>query len=552
MESWEWAEPSPGDDAQPTMNEVAHQPAPFGQQPFGQQPFGQPANTPFSVPDYEITGSPVLEKTPSGRIAKRLVAGLGAIGLIGGATFTVRTFASEQSNTPTQAVQSMMAAAQKSDVLGMMEQLAPGERNLLIEKGVPILEELKRLTVLAPTANLNAIDGAKVSFAGQTFTESALREDIATVKVSGGTITTSSEAAKLFGDSMQKSVGPNGIPSKPPKTTNFKTASVATIKRNGHWYVSIAYSVAEAARLDSGKPMPTKEQSITATGADTPELALRQMIEAAGALDARKAISLLDPDEFGAVQDYAPLFIDEIEKSAAEVRPHYTISFPNLQIAATADGKIAKAKITNMSMDLTIKDIGDMPVRAIVDGDCISITLKEKTSKRCGSEVGKLLSDFSEDPNIGPTPFGVDVYKLDQKNQQATTIVQRNGKWFVAPMRTVLDAVLAKMKSAKPSDVQGDLGPLGLLTGNPLSELIGGKVKVKDEFSTISNTLPDSTDGYSSDADSDPYSDLNADPTAQQLAIPVETLPPEIAAPAPETTLPAPPPASDIVSFDAG
>jgi hypothetical protein len=467
-EKWsEWAEPTAGDTAQPTVQQVSES------------------------AQFELTTSPVLAAQPRRGGYKKLVAGLGALSLIGGATFAARTFAGQSSSTPTEAVQDMMAAAQKSDLLGMMEQLAPGERNLLIESGVPILEELKRLDVLAPSTNLNAVDAAKVTFAGQTFAELPLRDDIATVKVSGGTVTTSGSASKLSGSVIKKMAG-DSLTDQAAKTTSFTTVDVVTIKRNGHWYVSGAYSLAEFARKQSGKPMPTLEQSIAAVGADTPEAALREMIEAAGSLNARKAISLLDPEEFGALQDYAPLFIDDVEKAAAKVRPKYTVTFPNLQIAATRNGNSAQVKVTNVSVDLTIPDAGGSPVHAVVEGDCVSVTVEDKSAKRCGAEVGKLIGDLNGDEN-GPDPFGEMTMKLDQKNQQSMTVLQRNGKWFVAPTRTVLNAVLAKMKAAKPADLQGDDGALGLFSGNPVAQLFFGtftKPRVESDFSQISDTLP--------------------------------------------------------------
>ncbi len=487
MESQDWSAPIAddrrvfGDTAQPTMHEVAQQQA---QQQALQHALrqAQPVRS-----EYELTGSPVFDAKPKGRIGRKLVAGLGALSLIGGATFAARSFAGQSSNTPTEAVQSMMAAAQKSDLLGMMEQLAPGERNLLIESGVPILEELKRLDVLSPSTNLNAVDATKVTFAGQTFSETPLRDDIATVRISGGTVTTSGSATKLFGKTLKKFAG-DSLTDAPQKTENFAGVTITTIKRNGHWYVSGAYSIAEAVRVESGKPMPTEAQSIAPAGADTPELAMRQMIEAAGALDARKAIALLDPEEFGALQDYAPLFINDVEKNAAKVRSKYTVSFPNLQIAATKNGSTAQVKITNMSVDLTIPDLDGKAIHTVIDGDCVSISIAEKSSKRCGAEVGKLFNDLSDRQD---SSYPYQDFKLDQGKQAETTVVQRNGKWFIAPIRTVLSSVLVKMKSAKPSDLTGDLGPFGLFAGNPLADsLIGMRPRTQPTYAQSSDTFP--------------------------------------------------------------
>jgi hypothetical protein len=399
---------------------------------------------------------------------KKAGAVIGVLGMLGGAVFASRSFAAPPANTPTEAVQALMAAAQKSDVIGVIEQLAPGERNLMIESGVPILEELKRLDVLAPSMNLNAVEGASLAFEGQAFAETALREDITAVKVSGGTVTTRGSVSKLLGTVYGDVIG--APVDQGPTTGKFTSTTLATIKRNGRWYVSIAYSLAEAQRESSGKAMPLATESVAPAGTDSPEEAIREMLNAAGALDARKAISLLDPDELGVLQDYSPLFLSDVEKQAATYRGKYTVTFPDLRFTSTKSGNSAKVKISKWSFDLKVNSVEGQPARLVLDGDCVTATYTGKTVKRCGDDVAKLPEDLLGESAVD-SMFTFNPSKTSLETEYV--VVSRNGKWFVAPIRTILSGVETNLRKAKPADVKGENGLLDTVPGFNLFGVLG-------------------------------------------------------------------------------
>ena len=124
---------------------------------------------------------------PSAKRSKVAIGGvaLGVMGLIGGGVFAAQTLAGPSSNTPSEAVQQMTKAVAAGDVIAAMESLAPGERDVLLQSGVPLLEQLKRLDVLKSDLDLKAVKGATISFAGQTFTEVPVRDDIVNVNEIG-------------------------------------------------------------------------------------------------------------------------------------------------------------------------------------------------------------------------------------------------------------------------------------------------------------------------------------------------------------------------------
>jgi hypothetical protein len=397
--------------------------------------------------------SPVVNPTPrTGGGWKKAVAGLGVVGLIGGGAFAAINLAGPGSNTPTEAVQDFFAAASTSDVIGLMETLAPGERDLMIDTAVPMLEELKRLEVLQPQTDLKGVKGLSLKFNGQTYS-------ITTVAVSAGSVTTSGDPRQLFGNTLSQFFGEDAQPETSTEDFGKTPLRLATIKRDGRWYVSFTYSVAEAGRRSSGEAMPPKADAVQPAGAANPEAAVREMLDAAASLDARKAIALLDPDEFGALQDYAPLFLADAEREAARAKENYSLSFPNLGLTSQQDGKTAKVQVTKWSADFKLIGVDSAGLQFLVDGDCISITSEGDTKKRCGKELPKLVSDFTGETDAETEDLlgKYDTGWLSNPSQSGSMItVQRKGKWFIAPMRTGMNAWVDALRGLNPEDLKGE------------------------------------------------------------------------------------------------
>ncbi len=385
------------------------------------------------------------------------VALVGVIGLVGGGAFAARQFAASPSNTPTEAVQEFLSALSSSDVIGAMETLAPGERNLMLDTAVPLIDELKRLDVIDPANDLHKLSSASVKFTGQAFAEQPVRDDIITVQMTGGSIETSADPAKILGGVVKQFA--ESVPAQQKHAESFKQGSLTTVKRDGRWYVSLAYSAAEAARRSSGKPMPTAAESITAVGANSPEEAVQQMMNRLGALDTKGAIALLDPDEMQVMQDYAPLFLADTEATLAKARKQFTLSFPKLGLQSKqVDGQTV-VSITRWSVDLNVNADGTS-AHVVLDGDCVDATYNAKQSKRCGKDLPKLIGDLTGDTESGKLAeeqWTKQYQKMltDPASSGGLTVVQRGGKWFVAPIRTTLGSVVTSLRKIKPEDLKG-------------------------------------------------------------------------------------------------
>ena len=130
-------------------------------EPHLPQPDPDNAETPPSVTSHVISNED-LQWSPDGPQAvtgrstrraplgswRRLTALVGVVGLLGSGAFAVKQFAAPSSNTPTQAVQQFLSALGTGDAIGAIETLAPGERDLMVDTAVPLVEELKRLDII--------------------------------------------------------------------------------------------------------------------------------------------------------------------------------------------------------------------------------------------------------------------------------------------------------------------------------------------------------------------------------------------------------------------
>ena len=238
---------------------------------------------------------------------------------------------------------------------------------------------------------------------------------------------------------------------------------IVVIKDGGRWYLSGGYSIAEASRLDSGNPgkykfaMPAKGAGVAAKGADTPEAAVQQFIDAAAKLDVRRIIELMPPKELGALHDYAGQFIGDAEDAVrTATKDQYELSFPGMKLASTRDGDTAQVTIvsTGINFGLTAPDAPEF--RAIYENKnrCVTLTLDGDTKKRCGADVVKFLDDFGVPIDQAQIEDQLKLQGVNGKKPKlGFTVVKQDGKWFVSPSRTMLDGMTAYLRIISKKDL---------------------------------------------------------------------------------------------------
>jgi hypothetical protein len=434
------------------------------------------------------SAAPVAAKKRN--VAKLVGIGVGVLGLLGGGAFAVKQITGgEKSNSPEQAIESFYGSLERGDAIGMAKVLVPGERDIMLDSLVPMMTELSRLDILDKNLDLNRVPGYEAKASNFKATSTKLRDDLAEVRVTGGSLKTSVDPSKLpigsfvrdlLGDQLAKAKVQSSID---PLNVGGGNSPLVAQKVGNRWYLSLNYSAAESSRRSSASAfaVPVKGGGVPAKGADSPEAAVSDLLKAAADLDVRRVIELLPPDELPALHDYAGHFIADAEKalvqprqlSDVKVQPqlHSTkvtddralvsiVDLPFTAAVSADDGTKVHAAYANKTLtgDMTTAD-GET-IKADYRNNCVTLVVDSETKKGCGQKgMAKLFSDLSgQEINTDTlTDSGIDYGQSCVKNGRPARLglvtVKQGGKWFVSPTRTMLDSMTAMMKSFDRKDL---------------------------------------------------------------------------------------------------
>ncbi|MEY2569324.1 MAG: hypothetical protein QOE35_3853 [Actinomycetota bacterium] len=374
----------------------------------------------------------------------RLVAlWIGVLALLAGGVFGAVFLAGEDAGTPEAAVQRMLDAVAREDVLGVLAALPPSERDPLQDNLPEMANQLKRLGVLSDDFSLTKVKGVDLNFSGVKLTSSPVGEGVSAVRITGGTSSYRIVPRELpLGGFITDLMGAD-LPAEPqtgsdPVVSQGADDTIVTIKEDGRWYVSLNYSAAEAARRSSGAAVPRFGHELQARGANDPVTAVDQLVRAAVGLDIQRAIELLPPDEGRVLRDYSPLFLDDAKKAASDSGFHADVKA--LELRADRSGSHATVTLQRLEVAFTS---GEDSGTVAYDGKCVTFT-----GPNMAPGEGRVCPD---DAN-GPKELTGIASRLPA---QGIVAVERDGQWFVSPTRTVLEAVVGALKALQRSDLDG-------------------------------------------------------------------------------------------------
>jgi len=213
---------------------------------------------------------------PKRRGRAPLLAAILTAAVIGGGTATYLAVSDTQSGyqgagTPRAAITSLVADLNKSDLLGILDHLPPGERASLLSPIKESIEQSKRLHLLKTTADPSNVSGLEVTAQNLTFGqgEETVNDRVKIVLLTGGTITINADLRKVpLTDEYVKLVFPNGVPSSAAthQTINIadfvasqnegKPIRLAAQKIKGKWYPSLLYTIADNIAHSDGSSDP--------------------------------------------------------------------------------------------------------------------------------------------------------------------------------------------------------------------------------------------------------------------------------------------------------
>ena len=372
---------------------------------------------------------------------------VGIVGLLAAGVFALVLATGEGgSSTPEDAVQALLDAAAQEDVVGMLDSLAPAERRAIQQPVEDLAGELRRLGVLDDGFDLRSLDGIDLEFENVEMTSELLDDDVAVVNLVSGTVRATTTPREVpVGPVVEEFL--SGLDEDPfdadPETTVEDIASedvhVATIRDGGRWYVSLFYSVAEAARVSSSEQLPDFDTPVPAVGAASPEAAVEEMVRAALALDARRLVELSPPDEMAVLHDYAPLFLDDAETAVAELRARgpFELRLDRLDLDTDGDGDVAVVSASAFAVSGTLD--GE-PVEVTYDGDCLH-------ARGQGEDLNVCTSDYEEQMDEISLPEGLRGMTLHVR------VVNVDGAWYVSPTRTVLGAIVDILRAIERDEL---------------------------------------------------------------------------------------------------
>lgn len=425
----QWAAPAPGQPTPPST--------PPGE---GWEVLGSGAGEPYPAQRKRLGG-------PRGRI---LAAAVAVIAVVGGgvATYVAVSDSTQQgAASPDAAVQRIVDDINKSDLLGVLNDLAPNERDAVAKPLLADVAQLKRVHVVAPNADLSHLTAVQSAITNLAFAATVpVNDHVQIVQLTGGTVRLHADASKLpFTDEFVKALFPGGLPAQATSgvtTTDIAAAvrgrggkpiRVAAQKVGGRWYPSLFYTVADNAAADGGLGTPGPADYVAAKGASSPVDAVKQLVQALLGGDVRGAIELLSPDELGAVHDYAGLILKQ-----AGSYPAAPVHVDNLQLSATP-GPDGTQSVSLTSVSLTTKD--GQQVSIALDGNCVEVTLPGQDKQRqCASQLSVELDQLAANLDHAP---------LTAEQKTAVTDLfsgvtgggiltsQSGGLWYVNPVRTV-------------------------------------------------------------------------------------------------------------------
>ncbi len=419
--------------------------------------FGAPAGPPIGIVD----GTPQLSfDTPdsSGQRRSKLVVGgavagvlaLGAAGVF--AVGQLRGGNTGGASSPEAVGTELMGALEQEDMLGMIDLLLPGEREVFREPLTDVVSELARLDILSDDASLADLAGLDIEMSNElTGVEPTNVTDISNITMSAS-ITASVDGDQLpIGEFITEVSGEGFDPSDldQPATTEDFALPMTVVEQDGRWYLSLFHTAAESLRGESGEPIP--ETGLVPSGGDSPENAVDVLLDGVEQLDIGKVIASINPNEAAALQRYAPMFLDDIAPFVDDVPLEWQVT--RSEFAVTGSGSKRFVAITALRIDGTADGI---EFSVDVAGNCAVFEADGERIDSCELATGAGDAQTALDDLFGGSLGG----SLDTGDLTATieevladyeplgiTVQQVDGQWFVSPLGSGFDQLLALLRA---------------------------------------------------------------------------------------------------------
>lgn len=347
---------------------------------------------------------------------------------------------------------SLLQAIENEDVLGVVDVLSPGERDVFRDPLVDLVSELTRLEVLSTDADLSRLLGVDVELSNERVTASSTNvPDITNIDLRADAVLTFDGAelpiGALITDNVPDDVLTEMRGTRLTETDEFDVRLTA-VEEDGRWYFSVFHTIAELARqeADPGSLIPI--QGIGADGADTAEAAFDAVLDRVEDLDLTGLLRTLNPGEAAALQRYAPLFLEEAEAALAEVPLEWTITRREFRVDESGD--TATVFLDAIGVEGSIE--GEAFSFSFADG-CITAAAAGETFEQCSEaafeDTTGLLDDAPETRKL------IDTFTDAFADMEESGLEMRrtDDLWYVSPTTTMSEAMLNVLRALDRSEL---------------------------------------------------------------------------------------------------
>ena len=420
----------------------------------GWQPPAPPPGT------WEQLGPP-LPQPPRSRRGP-VVAAIAAVALIAGGTVSYIAISDSHSGyggaaTPREAVTSLVSDLNRSDLLGILDHLPPGERSALLDPLSEAIDQAKRLRVLKETADPAAVSGVAVTATGIKFASSGdetINDHVKVVKLVGGTIDINADLSRVpFTEQYLDAVFPNGIPASASSNETINLAKVdrehgpvriAAEKVGGKWYPSLMYTIADNMVHQSGDVNPGPSDYIAAQGAPSPVEAVKQAVVALENSDYQRLIELTSPDELRVLHDYGGVILRNASPAATSQAKVKDLQLTTHPVSGAVRVSLKSITVTTPGHETTVA----------VAGNCLDITSDGNYQKVCANEI---INAWNADPQHTKKLTGEQAAALSRFAtgipQIGIDVTATDGQWYLSAMRTYMDLSNALLEPLQDNDL---------------------------------------------------------------------------------------------------
>ncbi|MCB0976338.1 MAG: hypothetical protein KDB02_02655 [Acidimicrobiales bacterium] len=372
------------------------------------------------------------------------MAAAGVVGVlaIGAAAFGISTAGDTGgADTPEAAVQTFLEAVDGEDAIGLLESVDPGERESLRRALDGTIDTTERAEI-TDDIDLDDIQGLDMTVADVDTTVQRFTDDMAGVDLTAGTVKANVAMNDLpFGKTVRDVLG-DSTEDPDPASIDLRGVRVMTVRVDGSWYVSAAYTGAEALRrsIDPEPPLPDLGADVDPSGAATPEIAVQELAAAFNRGDVGAMIDLTSPARAAVLHDYRSMLVEQADMGPDGAK------FSDLETEARSV-RDDEATVRVTAFTLRTGDGAERYEYSLRDG-CLRVTTEFQSVIETEDGEEQVVPDTrtadSCDPGETPDTFLYFSFGLFDMGGTGLTfdVVREGGRWFVDPLSSLATTVV--------------------------------------------------------------------------------------------------------------